>query len=80
MPSPCSLVNRKKSAAASSIGARLLRVVILEVAQVATTLPLLLLLSPTKLQMDLLSPPYHTKNALPLRCDGKEEDDVGHVA
>jgi hypothetical protein len=36
MPSPCSLVNRKKSAAASSIGVRLLRVVILEAHKWAT--------------------------------------------
>jgi len=48
-------------------------------AQVATTTPLLLL-SRTKLQMDLRPLPHEKRASAALRCDGKEEDDVGHVA
>jgi hypothetical protein len=77
MPSPCSLANRKKSAAASLIGVRLLRVVILEAHK---WLLLLLLFFSLQQNSKWICVHYHTKNALPLRCDGKEEDDVGHVA
>jgi hypothetical protein len=76
MSSPCSLVNRKKSAVASSIGVRLLRVVILE----AHKSLLLLFFFSLEQNSKWNCVPYHTKNALPLRCDGKEQDDVGHVA
>jgi hypothetical protein len=79
MPSPCSLVNRKKIAAASSIGVRLLRVVILE-AHKSLLLLLLLLFFSLQQNCKWICVPYHTKNALPLCCDGKEEDDVGHVS